>query len=127
MAADWRNWAIESVADDLGGFLASGYNCVAMWYLLQQCGDIGRCYYFQEGIGGVVFQAYDFCCGIVEGQTFLDAEFAYIGLIETFFFDYAESVFIIEMDQTHDAPEVVDPVGVIEWHAPTVGLGRETA
>ena len=31
------------------------------------------------------------------------------------------------MNQPHDAPEVVDPVGVIEWHAPAMRLGRETA
>ena len=32
-----------------------------------------------------------------------------------------------EMDQAHDAPEVVDPVGVIKRHAPAVRLRRETA
>ena len=57
----------------------------------------------------------------------MGAEFANIGLIEAFFFDDAEVVFIIEMYQADDAPEVVDPVGVIERHAPAVGLGRETA
>ena len=57
----------------------------------------------------------------------MGAEFAYIGLIEAFFFCVAEVVFIVEMDEANDSPEVVDPVGVIEWHAPAVGLGRETA
>ena len=29
-------------------------------------------------------------------------------------------------DQSHYAPEVVDPVGVVERHAPAVRLGRKT-
>ena len=65
--------------------------------------------------------------GVVESQSVLCAEVFYGLLIEAFFFDDAEVVFIIEMYQADDAPEVVDPVGVIERHAPAVGLGRETA
>ena len=57
----------------------------------------------------------------------MGAELAYGGLVEAFLTDDAEVVFIVEMDKADDAPEVVDPVGVIEWHAPAVGLGRETA
>ena len=94
---------------------------------MQQCGDIGRCYYLQEGIGGVVFQAAYLCCGVIEGQAFLGAEVAYGWLVEAFFSDDAESVLIVEVYQAHDAPEVIDPVGVIERHAPAMGLRRETA
>ena len=36
-------------------------------------------------------------------------------------------VLVAKMDQSHDAPEVIDPVGVIEGHAPAVGLRRKTA
>ena len=57
----------------------------------------------------------------------MGAELTYLGLVESFFFDYAEVVFVVEVDEADDAPEVVDPVGVVEWHAPAVGLGRETA
>ena len=49
------------------------------------------------------------------------------GLVKAFFTDDAEVVFVVEVDQAHDAPKVIDPVGVVEWHAPAVGLGRETA
>ena len=66
-------------------------------------------------------------CGVVEGQAVLGAEVFYGGLVEAFLVDDAEVVFIIKVDEADDAPEVVDPVGVIEWHAPAVGLGRETA
>ena len=57
----------------------------------------------------------------------MGAEFANIGLIEAFFCGVAEVVFVVEMNQPHDSPEVVDPVGVIERHAPAVRLRRETA
>ena len=57
----------------------------------------------------------------------MGAEFAYIGLIKAFFVDDAEVVFIVEVYQTHDPPEVVDPVWVIKRHAPAVRLRRETA
>ena len=36
-------------------------------------------------------------------------------------------VFVGKVDYAHDAPEVVDPIGVVKRHAPAVGLGRETA
>ena len=36
-------------------------------------------------------------------------------------------VLIGKMDDAHYAPEVVYPVGVVEWHAPAVRLGREAA
>ena len=36
-------------------------------------------------------------------------------------------VFVIEVNQSHDSPEIVNPVGIIKWHAPAMRLGRETA
>ena len=127
MTAYGWDGAVESLCYDLSCFLAGSYYCGAVRDLLQQCGDIGRCYYLQKGVGGVVFQTADLGCGVVEGQAFLGAEFAYVGLVEAFFFDDAESVLIVEVYQAHDAPEVVDPVGVVKRHAPAVGLRRETA
>ena len=127
MASDGRNGAVEGTGDYLCCLLAGGDYCGAVGYFLQQCGDIGLCYYLQKGVGGIVFQTADLGCGVIEGQAFLGAEVAYIGLIETFFFDDAESVLIVEVYQAHDAPEVIDPVGVVKRHAPAVRLRRETA
>ena len=127
MTAYGWDGAVESLCYYFCGLLAGGDYCCAVRDLLQQCVDIGRCYYLQEGIGGVVFQPADLGCGVIKCQTILGAEVANIGLIETFFFDDAESVLIVEVYQAHDAPEVVDPVGVIKRHAPAVRLGRETA
>ena len=127
MGANFRDWAVECAADNLCGLLASGDNCCAEGDLLQQCGDIGRRYYLEVGIGGVVFEAADLGGGVVECQAVLGTELAYGGLVEAFLAYDAEVVLVVEMDKADDAPEVIDPVGVIEWHAPAVGLGRETA
>ena len=121
------DWAVKGAADDLCGLLTGGYNCIAIGDLLQQCGDIGWRYYLQECIGCVVFKAFYFRRCVIESKAFLGAEHAYIGLIKPFFFDDAEVVFVVEVYQTHDAPEVIYPIWVIKWHAPAVGLGRETA
>ena len=127
MGADGLDGAAEGAADDLGGLLAGGYQGGAEGDLLQECGDIGWGYYLKVGIGGVVFEAADLGGGVVECQAVLGAELAYGGLVEAFLTDDAEVVLVVEMDEADDSPEVVDPVGVIEWHAPAVGLGRETA
>ncbi len=127
MVADWWDGAAEGAADNLGGLLAGGDKGVAERDLLQQCGDIGRRYYLEVGIGGVVFKAFYLGGGVVECQAVLGAELAYGGLVEAFLTDDAEMVLVVEMNEADDAPEVVDPVGVIERHAPAVWLGWETA
>ena len=45
VGADWRDGAVEGLCYDLSCFLAGSYYCCAEGDLLQQCGDIGRCYY----------------------------------------------------------------------------------
>jgi len=46
VASDGRDGAVEGAANDLCGLLAGGYYGAAEGDLLQQCGDIGRCYDF---------------------------------------------------------------------------------
>ena len=55
------------------------------------------------------------------------AELTYCNLIEAFFIRDAKVVFVAKMNQPHDAPEIIDPIWVIEWHAPAMRLGRKTA
>ena len=43
------------------------------------------------------------------------------------FASHAEMVLVPEVYQPHNSPEIVDPVGVVERHAPAVWLGRKTA
>ena len=95
--------------------------------LAQEGGDVGGGDHFQEGVGGVVPEAADFAGGVVEGQALGGAEGPDGGLVKALFRDEAEVVLVGKEDEAEDAPEVVDPVGVIEWNAPAVGLGRETA
>lgn len=57
----------------------------------------------------------------------MGAELAYGGLVEAFLVDDAEVIFIIKMNYPHDAPKIINPVGVIKRHAPAMWLGRETA
>ena len=48
-------------------------------------------------------------------------------LIEALFDRNAEVIFVPEVNHSHNAPEVVDPVRVVERHAPAARLGREAA
>ena len=36
-------------------------------------------------------------------------------------------VFVPEMNEPHDAPEVINPIRIVERHAPAMRLGRKTA
>ena len=122
-----RDGATEGLCDDGAGFFAGGDEGVARRDAGQKGGDVGGGDDFQEGVGCVVFEAADFAGGVVEGESLLGAEGADGGFVEAFLGADAEVVLVAEVNQSHDAPEVVDPVGVVEWHAPTVRLGREAA
>ena len=124
--AHWRGSAAEAGSEGLGGFFAGDNDVSALGDTGQQGRDVGGGDYFQEGVGGVVFEAANLAGGVVEGQALLGTEGADGGFVEAFLGRDAEVVFVAEVDEAHDAPEVVDPVGVIERHAPAVRLGRET-
>jgi len=99
---------------------------VAVGDLGQKGGDVGGRDHLQEGVGGVVPEAPHFAGGVVEGQARIRAEAADHGLVKAFLPRQAKMLPVPKMNQAHDAPEVVDPVGVIERHAPAVRLGRKT-
>ena len=126
-AADGRDGAGVEGGDDLGGFLAGGDEGVAVGDAAEEGGDVRRGDDLEEGVGGVVLEAADFTGGVIEGEAGVGAETAYGGFVEAFFAGDAEMVFVGEVDQAHDPPEVVDPVGVVEWHAPPVLLRRKTS
>ncbi len=69
----------------------------------------------------------DFACSIVECQTGIGAKRTDSIFIEPLFGEDAEMVSISIMYQTHYAPEVIDPVGVVKRHVPTAGRRRETS
>ncbi len=117
----------KPLGKDLGGLLAGGDDGAAVRDALEEGGDVGGGYHLEEGVGGVVTETADLAGGVVEGEALIGTEGADGGLVEAFLGRDAEVVLIGIMDDAHYAPEVVDPVGVIEGHAPAVGLGRETA
>ena len=124
--AHWRGSAAEAGCEGMGGFFAGDNDVSASGDAGQQGRDVGGGDYFQEGVGGVVLQAANLAGGVVEGQAGIGTEGTDGGFVEAFLGRDAEVVFVAEVDEAHDAPEVVDPVGVIERHAPAVRLGRET-
>ena len=124
-AADGRDGGGVELGDDLGGFLASGHEGVAVGNLAEEGGDVRRGDDLEECVGGVVLQAADFAGGVVEGQAGFGAETADGGFVETFLAGEAEVVLVGKMDEAHYPPEVVDPVGIIERHAPPVLLRRK--
>ena len=126
-AADGRDGAGEAGGGEGGGFFAGGDEGVAAGDLAQEGGDVGGGDDFEEGVGGVVAQASYFTGGVVESEALLSAEGADGGFVEAFLLLDAEVVFVVEVDQAQDAPEVVDPVGVEEGDGPAAGRGREAA
>ena len=107
--------------------MAGGDDGAAVRDALEEGGDVGGGDDFEEGVGGVVSETAHFARRVVEGEALIGTKGADGGLVEALFGRDAEVVFIGKMDEAHYAPEVVDPVGVVEWHAPAVGLGREAA
>ena len=118
---------MEAGGGELCGLLAGGDQGVAVRDVGQQGGDVGGRNHFQEGVGGVVLQPPDFAGGVVEGQAFAGAEVPDPRFVKAFFAHYAEMVFIPEVNEPHDSPVVVDPIRIVERHAPAMRLGRETS
>ena len=126
-AADGRDGTVEGLGGEGAGFLARGDEGVAVGDAGQQGRDVRGGDDLQEGVGGVVFEAAYLACGVVEREAGVGAELPDPGFVETLFAWHAEMILFPEVDDAHDTPEVVDPVGVVERHAPAVRLGREAA
>ncbi len=118
---------MEGLGGEGAGFFARGDEGVAGRDAGQQGGDVRGGDDLQEGVGGVVFEAAYLAGGVVEGEAFPGAKVPDSSFVETFFARHAEMILFPEVDDSHDPPEVIDPVGVVERHAPAVRLGREAA
>ena len=94
-----------------------------MGNVAQQGCDVGGLDDFQKLVAGIVFQpAYLGGC-VIEGQALFRCEVGDALSVEAFFSLNLETGLVAVMDESHDAPEVVHPVGVEEVHAPAC-LGR---
>ena len=118
---------MEGIGNYGAGFFAGSDQRAAIRNPGQQGGDVGGGNYLQESVGGVVFQAADLAGGVVEGQAFIGTESSDGGFVKPFIGLDAEVIFVPEVDEAHYPPEIVDPVRVVERHAPTMRLRRETA
>ena len=118
---------MEGLGGEGAGFFARGDEGVAVGDAGQQGRDVCGDDDLQEGVGGVAFEAAYLAGGVVEREAGIGAELPDPGFVEALFARHAEMILFPEMDDSHDSPEVVDPVGVVERHAPAVRLGRETA
>ena len=127
MSSDGRDCARKGLGDDGAGFLAGGDQGVAKRNPCQQRRDVGGRNYFQECIGGIVLQTTNLTGGVVKCQTFPCAERPNGRLVKPLLARNAEMRLFTKVYQPHYPPEVVDPVGVVERHAPAMRLGRETA
>ena len=122
-----RDGAAEGFDGELGGLLAGGDEGVAGRDPGEESRDVGGPHHFQKRVGGIVLQAPHLAGGVVKRQAFGRAKRPDRRLVKTFFARHAEMLLVPEMDQPHDPPEVVDPVGVVERHAPPVRLRWEAA
>lgn len=110
----------------LAGFTAGGDQLGAVRNAMEQGGYVGGLNDFQETVAGIVLQALHLCGSVVESQTLFCGKLDDAWLVETLFAFYFKISFVGEMDESHDAPEVVYPVWVEKVHAPTC-LGRRKA
>jgi len=118
---------VEGLGGEGAGFFARGDEGVAVGDAGQQGRDVRGGDDLQKGVGGVVFKAAHLAGGVVERQAGVGAELPDAGFVETLFARNAEMILFPEVDDSHDPPEIIDPVGVVERHAPAVRLGREAA
>ena len=121
-----RHRAAKALGDDAGGLFSGGDEGLAGGDAPEQGRDVGGRNHFQESVRSVVAKAPYFAGCIVEGKTGIGAKLPDQDFVKALFGRDAEVVLVPEVDDAHDAPEVVDPVGVIERHAPAMRLGRET-
>ena len=127
MATDGRLFAAISLNQDVGCLLAGGDDGIAMRQPFQQGGDVRGGHDLEELVGGIVCQPADFRGGIIHGKAFFRAESHDPSFVKTLLSGNLEMALVLEKEQAADPPEIVDPVRVVEVHAPASGLGREAA
>ena len=115
------------VAKHLRGQLPRRNDGLTVRNLSQHCVEIRRLHDLQILVGGIVLRATDTGSRIIEGYAFLLQERDDPLQIETLLLLHDEMVLVAEEADAEDPPHVVDPVRVIERHAPALGGWREGA
>ncbi len=96
-------------------------------HLPKQSTDIGRLHNLQEIIACIVLEAVHLRCRVIKGETPLLGKSGNTFLVESLFSLDLEIGLIVEKNQSHHTPEVIDPIGIEEIHRPTRPWRREAA
>ena len=120
-----RDPAAEPLRDDFRRLLPGGDKRVTVGNPGEQPGDVRGRDHLQEGVGRIVLQAAHLAGGVVEREPGLCAERPHGRFVEALLLQKAEMVLVPEMDQAQDPPEIVQPVRIVERHAPPLRLGRK--
>ena len=84
-------------------------------------------YDFQESIGSITLQTPYFSGGVEESKTFVARKLFNGSLIKSFFPFNHEVLAILKKQKPHDAPKIIDEVGIKEKHAPARLRRRKAA
>ena len=112
---------METVAEGGSGELTGCDDDMALGHEVEHCLNVGFFYDDKVFVGCRVLGAHHSGGSVVEGYAFFAAEGLNAGLVETLLSFYDKVFFVVEEEESHDAPHVVLEVGIIEGHAPAVG------
>ena len=96
-------------------------------HLPKQSTYISRLHNLQEIIACIVLEAVYLRCRVIKGETLLLCKSGNTFLVESLLALDLEIGLIIEKNQSHHSPEVIDPIGIEEIHRPTRPWRREAA
>lgn len=121
------NFAVGEACEHLGCKCSRGRQSTAIWHQCEKRFQIHRLHNLKERIGGVAAQTAHFMTCVAERYAafsaevgdFLQSECAVDGIVEVL------AVFVER--KAGYAPEVVDAVGIVKWHAPARRRGRKGA
>lgn len=117
----------ELLLELFAGLTARGDHVVAMGHLAKQDTQVGGLQNLEMVVGGIVAQAADACGGVVEGKAPLQAELDDALATEAFLVCEDKVLWVGEMQEAHDAPEVVDIIRIEEVHRPACPWRWKTA
>ena len=126
MSSHGRYGASKGLGHNLRGLFPGSDQRMARWNPCKQSRYVRGRNHLQEGIGGIIAQPPYLAGGVVERQPLACTERPNRCLIKPLFARYAEMLLVPEVNQPQNSPEVIDPVGVIEWHAPAMLLRGKT-
>ena len=122
-----RFFATEVCHYGVGGLLPRCRYCLALRHLLQKQVDVGGVDNLEELVRGVFLEPSNLAGCVVEGYPLLCTELYNALFVEALLSFCLKVVLVAKEYVSHNAPHIVYPVGVEEFHRPTCLWWRETA